>query len=33
MSFLLEVRRTKILDHLMSKTTVEYTDESKEKQK
>lgn len=33
MSFLLEVRRTKILDHLMSKTTVEYTDEpTKQKQ-
>ena len=26
MSFLLEVRRTKILEHLMAKTTVEYTD-------
>jgi len=33
MSFLLEVRRTKILDHLMSKTTVEYTDEPTKKQK
>ena len=33
MSFLLEVRRTKILDHLMGKTTVEYTDEPKKKQK
>ena len=29
MSFLLEVRRTKILDHLMSKTTVEYSSEPK----
>ena len=26
MSFLLEVRRSKILDYLMSKTTVEYAD-------
>jgi FKBP-type peptidyl-prolyl cis-trans isomerase (trigger factor) len=28
MGFLLEVRRTKILDHLMSKTTVQYVDPS-----
>ena len=30
MSFLLEVRRTKILEHLMAKTTVDYVDEPKE---
>ncbi len=29
MSFLLEVRRTKILEHLMSKTTVDYVDAAK----
>lgn len=29
MSFLLEVRRTKILEHLMAKTTVQYVDAPK----
>jgi hypothetical protein len=29
MSFLLEVRRTKILEHLMAKTTVQYVDVQK----
>jgi hypothetical protein len=28
MGFLLEVRRTKILEHLMDKTTVQYVDPS-----
>jgi hypothetical protein len=29
MSFLLEVRRTKILEHLMAKTSVQYVDAPK----